>query len=75
MEMTRDEFIDSLNRIITKAKYASYCVGQKSGERWRGALNEIIAEQDKLMDWFDWAQPLIELGLATQQAQEAAQQD
>jgi hypothetical protein len=26
--------------------------------------------KEEILTWFDWAQPLIELGLATQQAQE-----
>ena len=62
--MTRDEFEKLLIELSNAAAGS-----------WRmNTIDAYYKASNDILTWFDWAQPLIELGLATQQAQEAAQE-
>jgi hypothetical protein len=63
--MTRDEFEKLL------IEFSNAAAGS-----WRmNTMAQYNKTKEEILAWFDWAQPLIEFGLATQQAQEQAQQD
>ena len=64
--MTRDEFV---------AFIKDYDAAQFQYLRHGTGLEVAVDKYQQLLNWFDEVAPLIELGLATQQAQEQAQQD
>ena len=64
--ITRKEFIEIIK---------DYDRAQVRYLRTGDGLNVVLDKYQQLLNWFDWAQPLIELGIQTQQAQEQAQQD
>ena len=64
--MTRKEFIEII-KDYDRAQVLYLITGD--------GLNVVLDKYQQLLNWFDWAQPLIELGIQAQQAQEQAQQD
>jgi len=75
MMMTREEFEITLKRLESSANMTGYAEAYNSSIIWH--KNNKIAKEylQKLLNWFDEVQPLIELGLAAQQAQKAAQDE
>jgi hypothetical protein len=72
MEMTTEKF----DKTLVLIELYAYKQGVNDGDREKFKMYENLIEEQRIMMmmWYDWAQPLIELGIQTQQAQEQAQQ-